>query len=214
MPVEPPGWHERGYLPHYDDGKVIQSLTYRLADSLPAEVMAKLEELALDDETRRGQVERYLDAGHVSCVLREAVCAQAVLDAWRHDDGRYYRLHAWVVMPNHVHVLIEPSGGCAIGEIVGAWKSVTARKILGSATAPGRLKQLATAGGRAPRKRRVWQTDYYDRFIRNECHYAAVVDYIHNNPVNAGLVVRPQDWPWSSAHGGSDGTATTFGRIS
>jgi putative transposase len=197
------GWHSRGYLPHYDDGAKIQSITYRLADALPSEVVARLEEQALDDEKRRVAIEHFLDAGHGSCVLREARCAEAVLAAWRHFDGVQYRLHAWVVMPNHVHILVEPLGAHGIGKIVGAWKSVSARAIFGaSATAPGRtLRERATEGGRAPKKRHVWQEDYWDRFIRNEGHYTATVDYIHNNPVKAGLCARPEDWPWSSIHG-------------
>ena len=114
--------------------------------------------------------------------------------------------------------------GQAIGSIVGAWKSVSARKILqgtptlrtpttgtatpsiptpgiptlGTATTLGRFPINPPGGGRRPGKRHVWQVDYYDRFIRNEQHYRAAADYIHQNPVKAGLVARAQDWPWSS----------------
>jgi putative transposase len=86
-------------------------------------------------------------------------------------------------MPNHVHVMIEPLPGHEIGRIVGAWKSVTARKILGSTI----------------EKRHLWQVDYFDRFIRNERHYRAAVNYIHQNPVKGGLVGKAEDWPWRSA---------------
>jgi REP element-mobilizing transposase RayT len=100
-----------------------------------------------------------------------------------------------------VHVLIEPKRKVDIGTIVGAWKSVSARSILaGSAAAPGRSSVNAAEGGRAPRrKRRLWQPDYWDRFIRNERHYRATVDYIHDNPVKVRLVARAADWSWSSA---------------
>ncbi len=54
---------------------------------------------------------------------------------------------------------------------------------------------------RAHKKRRLWQADYWDRFIRNARHYAAAVDYIHRNPVEAGLVKSPEDWAWSSVGG-------------
>jgi REP element-mobilizing transposase RayT len=189
----------------------IQSVTYRLADALPADVLAKIEEQALGDAKRRAAIERHLDAGHGSCVLRVPDNAEAVIAAWRHGDGRQYRLHAWVVMPNHVHVLVESLAGNEIGEIIGAWKSISARKILsGSATAPGRKgPHEATEGGRAPRKRHLWQLDYWDRFIRNQQHHEATVDYIHQNPVKAGLVTRAEDWPWISALRGS---ATAPGR--
>ena len=185
--LEPRGWHARGYLPHYDDGASLQAITYRLSDSLPAAVVAKLEEQALDDEKRRVEIEHYLDAGHGCCILRQPVCAEAVLENWRHFDETHYRLHAWVVMPNHVHVLIAPLAGAVISEIVQSWKSYTAKKIL-SHCAPGTFAQ-----------NHVWQPDYYDRFMRSEHHYASTVDYIHQNPVEAGLVARAEDWPWSSA---------------
>jgi REP element-mobilizing transposase RayT len=183
----PRGWHSRGYLPHYDDGEKQQTITYRLADSLPAAVVAKLEEQALGDENRRTEIEHYLDASHGCCVLRKPACAEAVLENWRHFDEARYRLHAWVVMPNHVHVLIAPIGAAALSEIVQSWKSYTAKVIL-SHCPPGAFAL-----------NHVWQPDYYDRFIRNERHYAAAVDYIHQNPVKAGLVARAEDWPWSSA---------------
>jgi REP element-mobilizing transposase RayT len=202
---DPLGWHSRGYLPHYDDGHAIQTITYRLADSLPANTVRQLEEQALDDEKRRAAIEAYLDSGYGSCVLREPDNARAVVDSWRHADGDEYQLHAWVVMLNHVHVLVEPLSAQTIGDIVGAWKSVSARKILRcrTATAAGRLYSDATGGGRGPieahQKRHVWQFDYYDRFIRSERHYRAAVDYIHQNPVKAGLIGKAEDWPWSSA---------------
>ena len=196
----PPGWHSRGFLPHYDDGRAIQAVTYRLADSLPAHVLAQLEERTLDDEKRRAEIEHYLDAWHGSCLLSEAGNAQAVLDTWWHSDGDRFRLHAWVVMPNHVHVLLEPLSGHTIGAIVGAWKSVSARRMLaGTTTVPRRNGGNATGDGRGPKKRHLWQLDYYDRFIRNERHYRAAIDYIHQNPVKAGLVAHVTDWPWSSA---------------
>src|SRR5438093_527101 len=95
------GWHSRGYLPHYDDGRAIQTIGYRLIDSLSAEVVAQLEEQTLDDEKRRAAIEHYLDTGYGSCVLKERDAAQAVIDSWRHRAETDYRLHAWVVMPNH-----------------------------------------------------------------------------------------------------------------
>jgi REP element-mobilizing transposase RayT len=59
----------------------------------------------------------------------------------------------------------------------------------------------AVEDGRAPGKRRLWQADYWDRFIRDAQHYANTVEYIHGNPVRAGLVKSPAEWPWSSAAG-------------
>lgn len=52
---------------------------------------------------------------------------------------------------------------------------------------------------RARQSQVVWMREYWDRFIRNEKHFVATVNYIHQNPVKAGLVSHPEDWPWSSA---------------
>jgi len=96
---------------------------------------------------------------------------------------------AWVVMPNHVHVLIRVYEGATLGKIVQSWKSYTGR-------------QIAELGLGVPRAgatgRSVWMRDYWDRFIRDEKHFNAAVEYIHGNPVKAGLVKNPEDWPWSS----------------
>lgn len=104
------GWYRR-FLPHRDDSGLIQFITYRLADSLPQAALDRLEsELAalpperMEPERRR-RIEAWLDAGHGSCVLRDPAAAQIVVEAWRHFDGERYDLLAWVVMPNHVHVL-------------------------------------------------------------------------------------------------------------
>ena len=203
----PQGWHLRGYLPHYDDGRSIQSITYRLIDSLPADAIEKLREQNPDEDAQRIEIEKYLDAGCGSCVLREAGNAQVVIDTWKHHEGVGYHLHAWVVMPNHVHVLVEPLAGKNIGEIIAAWKSVSTRRMLatgskpGSATVLGRNPPARRPSIRAAVKRHIWQPDYWDRYIRNERHYRAVIEYIHQNPVKAGLVANTEDWPWSSARG-------------
>ena len=86
-------------------------------------------------------------------------------------------------MPNHVHVVIEPDPLHGLGAIVQSWKSFTAKKanaILGRTGA-------------------FWRKDYFDRFMRNEEHYARTVDDVENNPVTAGLCQAPEAWPWSSA---------------
>ena len=189
------GWHSRGYMPHFSSAYVIQHVTYHLADSVSAEVRARLEdELRLvparqQDAERRHRIEAWLDAGHGCCLLREPVAARLVQDAFLFFDGERYRLLAWVVMPNHVHVLFQPLQGWTMAKIVASWKSYTGRRL-----AP----MLPPAPSQVP-VRRVWQREYWDRFIRNEPHFDAAREYIHNNPVKAGLVARSEDWEWSSA---------------
>ena len=192
------GWYSRGYLPHLDSPHVIQHLSYRLEDSLPTAVLERIEAAIRreikDPKTRdielRKRIEDYLDAGHGSCILREPPVAACIVDTWLHFDGTRYRLLEWVAMPNHCHVLIEPLPGVALATIVLSWKNYTARFIN---RLRGGLPDGAGAHGQ------VWQREYWDRYIRNDQHLAAARQYIRMNPVKAGLVKTPEDWPWSSA---------------
>ncbi len=200
-------WHSRGYLPHFDGREVTQHVTFHLADSLPQAVVERIEDetriLPADQQSieRRKRSEDWIDAGHGSCVLREPAVAAMVQDALLHFDGLRYRLLAWVVMPNHMHVLFQPLPGWTVAEIVASWKKFTARGIcdFGRAGAPGTANLLI---GKKPSP--VWQREYWDRFIRNECHFQQAVDYIHQNPVKARLVERPEHWRWSSAFAGEE----------
>lgn len=184
------GWHSRGYVTHFDATSVIQAVTYRLADALPSEVVARLERRlgATTDEQHawrlRASIERYLDSGRGGCLLHRSEIANVVVDAWRHHEGERYHLHAWVVMPNHVHVLLTVFNRHSLPVIVKSWKSFTGRAI----------NQLLGRQGS------VWMSDYWDRYVRDETHYRRVVDYIHQNPVKAGLVDRAECWRWSSAY--------------
>jgi hypothetical protein len=109
-----PGWHSRGYIPHFESAEVIQHVTFHLADSLPKKALRRLQvELKLfpegkRDAARRKRIEAWANAGHGSCILREPHIAGIVQSAFLLFDGKRYRLIAWVVMPNHVHVLIQP----------------------------------------------------------------------------------------------------------
>jgi REP element-mobilizing transposase RayT len=185
MSDEHQGWHSRGYLPHWDVPNIIQSITFRLADSLPAshELGRELDEGPDTPAARQERLEALLNAGRGSCALRDPRTAGVVEYELLHFDGERYRLLAWVVMPNHVHVLIEVAEGHALSRIVQSWKTRTA-------FACNRL--LGRAG-------RFWEPEYFDRQIRNERHLGNVVRYIHSNPVLAGLVQEPQQWPYSSA---------------
>jgi REP element-mobilizing transposase RayT len=206
------GWHSRGYLPHLDAAAVVQHVTYRLADSLPLHVLTELErELQRVPQRRvplerRKRIERTLDAGHGACLLREPQAAALVQSSFRHFDGVRYRLLAWVVMPNHVHVLVEPLAGHSLPRIVSSWKSYTARRLAALPGPPGSSPAGAPGSspapgppGSSPASSRIWHREYWDRYIRDEGHLTDVVRYIHENPVQARLVGRAEDWPWSSA---------------
>src|SRR5207253_3834247 len=93
-----------------------------------------------------------------------------------------YDLLAWVIMSNHVHVLLEPHKRLA--EITRAVKNISAREanvLLGRTGLP------------------FWQDESYDHWVRNDGEFARIVRYIEWNPVRAGLVGCPAEWRWSSA---------------
>jgi len=168
-------------LPHLDAPGSFQAVTFRLADSLPADVAEK--RLALAGPAQRARWAAMLDAGGGECLLRDARAATIVETALLHFDGVRYDLRAWCVMPNHVHVLVRTCAGHPLADVLRAWKSFSALHI---------NRTLGRSG-------KVWWRNYFDRFIRNEAHLAAVMRYIHHNPVAAGLVAAPEDWPFSSA---------------
>jgi len=191
------GWYSRGYLPHFDVGNVFQFITFRLRDSVPEAVIEEwkqelhwYEGIAADSKEAaelRKRIEKYADSGKGACYLRNEQIARLVQDALKHFDGERYRLIAWCIMPNHVHVLIEMMNE-PLADIVQSWKSYTAHeanKLLG-------------------RKGAFWMPDYFDRYIRDEEHFKATVEYILQNPVKAGLnpvkaglVDAAEKWPWS-----------------
>ncbi|GHU01455.1 hypothetical protein FACS1894154_11390 [Betaproteobacteria bacterium] len=134
-------------------------------------------------EQRRARIEQWLDSGLGSCVLQNPAIAKIVQEALLYHAGERYRLLAWCVMPNHVHVLVSVVR--PLDKIVQTWKSFTAH----------RVKALAAPGMPFP----FWQRDYWDRYMRDDRHLLATLDYIHNNPVKAGLCTTARDWQWSSA---------------
>lgn len=182
------GWHRRGYLPHFDASGIQQAITFRLADSLPSTVVARLErevEHLSDSEretARRKRVEQLLDAGSGECLLASSTCAGIVADVLLGGSG--YDVAAWVIMPNHVHILIHAQA--PLDKIVQAWKSVSSHRL---------NSHLGRTGSR-------WQAEYWDRYIRDERHFQQAKAYIQGNPVSAGLASCPSDWRWSSAYAG------------
>jgi putative transposase len=109
--------------------------------------------------------------------------AAIVENALIHFDAERYRLLAWCVMPNHAHIVVEQGEEWPLANVVHGWKSFTANAI---------NRTLGRSG-------RVWLREYHDRFMRDDDHLSTTIAYVEANPVDAGLVERPEDWPFSSA---------------
>ena len=98
------------------------------------------------------------------------------------SERQFYELCAWVVMPNHVHLLILPRVSVAV--LMRWLKGSTARsanRILGRTGQP------------------FWQDESYDHYLRHRSQIDRTIAYIEGNPVTAGLVCCAERWPWSSA---------------
>ena len=111
---------------------------------------------------------------------RVAECATSIIERGARGLGQY-RLHAFVVMANHVHVLITPL--CSVARLTKGLKGTSAREcneILGRT------------------ENRFWQDESFDHWVRTNSEFNRTRAYIEQNPVAAGLVKTPGDWPWSS----------------
>ena len=188
LPVSPiKDWHRRFHSVPHRENKALQSITFRLYDSLPKEVIEEIKlklDIKKDDpacnsmqyQRLRQKIAEYEDAGYGQCFLRDERIAAIMQDTLKHFDGERYQLLCWCIMPNHVHVLIEVNEGWSLSKIMHGWRSYTANeanRILG-------------------RTGKFWMEEYYDRYIRNDNHLQKTINYILNNPANAGL----DDWPW------------------
>ena len=168
-------------------------MTFRLADSLPAGVVARWkEEIARDrrlverwehHQALQDRIQRYEDLGRGACHLRRPEIAALVRQALLWFDGDRYDMITWCIMPNHVHVLLRQTGKTQIAQVVRSWKNWSAR----------RANELLGRTGA------FWMRDYYDREIRSRRHRTFTRRYIELNPVKAGLCRTPEDWPWGSA---------------
>ena len=119
------------------------------------------------------RIEKWLNAGYGSCLLGNSENATFVANALKHFDNQRYILDEWVVMPNHVHVLVKPLGDHKINDILHSWKSFTANQINKRESCCGQL----------------WMHENYDHIVRNEdtMHYIRI--YINQNSAKAGITV-------------------------
>ncbi len=167
-----------------------QFVTWRLADAMPSEAIERWREelCSLEDSARKREIARrieaYCDAGHGACFLGVAAQARLVQEVLFSRHLRLYDLHAWCIMPNHVHALLTPNVGVALSEVM--------RQVKGASSAAVN-RSLSRSG-------RLWQREYHDRWMRDEVHFWRTLRYIEWNPVKAKLCRDHVLWSWSSAN--------------
>ncbi|PYL35323.1 MAG: carbamoyl phosphate synthase large subunit [Verrucomicrobia bacterium] len=179
--------HRRN-LPHWEQPDATYFVTFRLADAVPQGILRRWKEEIeawrkfhpepWDASTKyeyqkrfQDDREQWLDQGHGKCVLEKADAAAIVVSALRHFDRDRYLLDAFVVMPNHVHVLVQLAKGQALADILHSWKSFSAKAI----------NELLG------RKGQLWQEESYDRIVRDWNELVGYRDYILHNPEKAKL---------------------------
>jgi len=182
-------WYSRGYLPHLDQALTTYFITFRLFDSLPQKkILELMNSISLIDKPEykvkmQKKIEDWIDQGYGACYLKNEKIATMVQTELLNLDNNLFNLHAWVIMPNHIHLLFTLLENNSLAEIMHVIKGRTARQ----------------ANLILKRKGSFWGREYFDRFIRNQQHYGFVLNYIEYNPVVVGLCKNPHDWPFSSA---------------
>jgi putative DNA methylase len=178
------GWHERGYLPHFDAPYVTQFVTFMLHDAFPVTRRPEWEGILKepDDSQRRRKLEAWLDRGHGECWLRRVELASLIEEKLRENDGKTYRLQAWAIMPNHLHLVVDV-WATPLSKLLNLWKGASAR----------------AANLALNRRGRFWEREYFDTLIRDGEHLKRAIRYTENNPVKAVLVAERKAWRWGSA---------------
>ncbi len=181
----------RRHLPHaYEIGRPI-FLTWRLRDSLPPNRAFPAH--ALNSGQSIAVIDRFLDnARSGPFYLRQPAIADMIVEAIEYNANilRHYALNAFVVMPNHVHLLASPA--IPLPKLTKSLKGITAK----------RANQMLSLTGTS-----FWQEESYDRLVRNEREFEKVRNYIEENPVRAGLVKEASEYRWSSAGRATGGSA-------
>lgn len=171
----------RGHLPHLEAEHATYFVTFRLADSLPTSVLTSLQLTCAQDpdaaRKRVRDVERALENGHGACYLNVPAIAQVVAETLQKFDGERYRLFAWCVMPNHVHVVCQPLASLELKDILHSWKSYTAQQ----------ANRILNRKGKD-----FWQREYFDHLIRDRGQLERAIRYTVETPIKAGL----KDWKW------------------
>ncbi len=178
----------QNHLPHWQQTQSLQFITWHLGDSISVPARKKLETEKAQwlkqnpkpwsSQTEReyyekfqGRIQQWLDAGIGSCILRKRENREILTQILWNRNNMDYSLDAFIVMPNHVHVILQIHENQQLEQIMQSLKSVSSHQI---------NKYRKTTG-------QIWMEDYWDRMIRNETHHFRVRRYIQNNPIKAKL---------------------------
>lgn len=185
----------RRNLPHWRQEGKLYFVTWRLAESIPEEKRQAISRereafirahgdpamTQMSPELKRRyhqlfseRVQRWLDAGHGSCLLRKPVAVQVVCAALHHFDGVRYVLGSFAVAGNHVHVLVAPMPGIRLSSVLHSWKSYTAKVI---------NKAVGRSGT-------LWQDESYDHLVRSAASLHRIEEYIHAHQMQGAYVER------------------------
>lgn len=172
--------YRRRKLPHYQYAGAVMFITVNVWRYPPSHNL----------------LQHAISAKRRSCLILPGI-PDIILEEIRRNHGRLYTAHSSILMPDHIHMLIEPcvkdESVIPISRIMHQFKRVTAWRI---------NRNLGFKG-------QFWQQEWYDRCIRNDREYAHVLSYMRMNPVRAGLVEDPTEWRWfvqfANRRDGSDG---------
>ena len=170
-------------LPHWDQDGKIQYVTFRLGDTLPQRKIKELElmisqfeslhpkpwSLATKKEFRRivsDSIEKLMHKGYGSCILKDSRVRNVLSEAIFYKDDIDYFIYAFVIMPNHVHMLIQPFPGLELKDILYSIKKFSAY----------RINRLLNRYGK------LWHNEAYDHIVRDYDEFKHCYNYIINNP--------------------------------
>lgn len=186
------------HLPHWRAPGRCYFLTFRLRDSIPADVMAAMQAEAQAWQKRLAEVARrcagrlppeewaawqdfqqvqmrkleiVLDEGRGECLLRLPEHQQPLVEALHYFEGTRCEMLAYAIMPNHAHVMCRPLGNHTLESLTRSWKRHSGDRI---------HRRRGRAGS-------LWQDESFDRIIRDAAHYRQAVRYIVKNPLKARL---------------------------
>ncbi|HEY1493659.1 MAG TPA: transposase [Candidatus Solibacter sp.] len=183
------------HLPHIQEPEQAVFLTWRLYDSLPPN--RAFPQPAIPSGKAFAIMDRLLDEARTGpFYLRQPAIADMVVDAIQYnaDVLHHYVLHAFAVMPNHVHVLVTPQ--VPLSKLTKSLKGITAK----------RANIMMSQTGKP-----FWQEESYDHVVRNGREFERICNYIEENPVRAGLVRTACEYRWSSAAGATRGSPADEG---